>query len=98
MKKYNLEISILLGDGYETVKDKKFDVILLNPPQHAGKDLCFRLIEQAKDHLTGKGSLQIVARHQKGGKPLKRKMGEVFGNVEVIGRGSGYQVYKAVNF
>ncbi|RME55473.1 methyltransferase domain-containing protein, partial [Candidatus Woesearchaeota archaeon] len=61
-------IKVKNGDLYETVKNQKFDVILLNPPQTAGKDVCFSMIEQAKNHLVKGGSLQLVARHQKGGK------------------------------
>jgi 16S rRNA (guanine1207-N2)-methyltransferase len=77
---------------FENIKEK-FDVILLNPPQTAGKDVCFQMIEESKKFLKKKGSLQLVARSKKGGKSLEAKMKEVFGNVKVIARGSGYKVY-----
>jgi 16S rRNA (guanine1207-N2)-methyltransferase len=86
-------IKVLCGNTYEKVQDEKFDVILLNPPQTAGKKLCFRMIEDAKKHLNKKGSLQIVARHNKGGKTFSQKMEEVFGNMETIVKQSGYRVY-----
>ena len=79
------------ADGYG--KLEKFDVILLNPPQTAGKALCKRLIERAKDHLNPKGNLQIVARHNKGGKSYEAIMEQAFGNVDVVGRQSGYRIY-----
>ena len=72
---------------------EKFDTILLNPPQSAGKALCFRMIEESKEHLKKNGLLQIVARPKKGGKTLAEKMKEIFGNVEVISKGAGYSVY-----
>ena len=81
------------GDLYEKIKDNDFDVVLSNPPQTAGKEVCFKLIGQSKDHLKKNGSLQIVARHNKGGKTLSKKMKEVFGNVKVIAKKSGYWVY-----
>ena len=81
------------GDLYEKIKDNDFDVVLSNPPQTAGKEICFKLIEQSKTYLKNNGTLQIVARHNKGGKTLSRKMEEVFGNVRVIARKSGYSVY-----
>lgn len=77
---------------FENIK-KSFDIILLNPPQTAGKDLCFKMIEESKNHLNTNGTLQVVARHKKGGKSLKEKMLEVFDNAEEIAKGSGYRIY-----
>ena len=70
-----------------------FDTILLNPPQKAGKDVCFRMIEEAPNHLKEDGTLQIVATHNKGGKTLAKKMEEVFGNVDSIVKKGGVRVY-----
>lgn len=92
----NLKAEIYQGNLYEKIKDNDFDVVVSNPPQTAGKEICFQLIEESKDHLKQNGSLQIVARHNKGGKTLSKKMGEVFGNVEVIAKKSGYWVYLSV--
>ena len=81
---------------YEKIKQKDFDVILSNPPQTAGKEICFRLIEESKIYLKKNGTLQLVARHNKGGNDLSNKMQEVFGNVKVIAKKSGYWVYLSV--
>jgi 16S rRNA G1207 methylase RsmC len=82
---------------YAKLKDKKFNTILTNPPQNAGKEVCFSIIEKAKSHLKKGGLLQLVARHNKGGKSLNNKMEEVFGNVKDIGKASGYRVYVSEN-
>lgn len=71
----------------------KFDAILLNPPQHAGKEACFAMFQEAKEHLKPNGLFQIVARHNKGGKSFSQKMEELFGNVKEIAKKSGYRVY-----
>lgn len=89
----NVKAEIYQGNLYEKIKHKDFDVILSNPPQTAGKELCFKLIEKSKEHLKDGGSLQLVARHNKGGKTLSKKMEEVFGNVKVIAKKKGYWVY-----
>ncbi|MBU2637485.1 MAG: methyltransferase [Nanoarchaeota archaeon] len=89
-------ISVVCGNMYEKAQGK-FDVILLNPPQTAGKDVCFQMIEEAKEHLNPNGSLQLVARHTKGGKTLSRHMKEVFGNLDVLAKKGGYRVYISVN-
>jgi len=92
---HNVKVLVIHSDIF---KDKelsamKFDTILLNPPQTAGKDVCHRMIEDSADHLNKGGLLQLVARHQKGGKGLSQKMEDVFGNVRETAKGSGFRVY-----
>lgn len=90
------ECEICHGNLYEKIRHNDFDAILLNPPQNAGKDICFQLIAQSKNYLKSNGSLQLVARHNKGGKTLSKKMEETFGNVKVVARKAGYRVYISV--
>ncbi|HIH42588.1 TPA: class I SAM-dependent methyltransferase [Candidatus Woesearchaeota archaeon] len=86
------------GNLFEAIpKDIKFDTIISNLPQHAGRKICFEIITRSKDFLNKDGSLQVVARHQKGGKEIEKKMKEVFGNVETLGKESGYRVYLSRN-
>ena len=89
----NINAEICQGNLYESINYNSFDVILSNPPQNAGKKICFEIIWQSKNYLKIGGNLQIVARHNKGGKSLSGKMQEVFGNVKVIAKKSGYWVY-----
>ncbi len=87
-------IELVNGDGFDAIdKQLPFDAIYLNPPQSAGKDLCFNLIEKSKEHLKIGGNLQIVARKNKGGETLAKHMESVFGNVEPIAKQSGFWVY-----
>jgi len=81
------------GDLYEPVKNEVFNTIISNPPISAGLKICYRIIEEAPEHLVEGGLLQLVARHRKGGKRLMDKMVEVFGNCEIIAREAGYCVY-----
>ncbi|MBT3463914.1 class I SAM-dependent methyltransferase [archaeon] len=83
------------SDNFEKI-DEKFDTILLNPPQTAGKDICFKMIEDSFDHIKSDGLLQLVARHNKGGKTLSKKMMGVFGNAKDIVIKSGYRVYVSI--
>lgn len=91
-KKNNVEVKVVRGDMYEKV-DGLFDTILFNPPQHAGKDLCMEMISKSEKYLKSGGLLQVVARHNKGGKSFALKMEEVFGNVRDIAKKGGYRVY-----
>lgn len=92
VKLNKVEAEVKQGDLFELI-EYKFDTILVNPPQKAGKEICFSIIEQSVNYLEKNGLLQLVARHNKGGKSLRKKMKEVFGNVEAIARKSGYRVY-----
>ncbi len=95
----NLEINdvrnaeVREGNLYEPVKNEVFNTIVTNPPITAGMDVVYRIIEEAPEHLERGGLLQIVARHNKGGKRIMEKMREVFGNVGVIASEGGYRVY-----
>jgi 16S rRNA (guanine1207-N2)-methyltransferase len=91
----NVKCRVVDGDCYESVKSEKFDVILLNPPQTAGKALCIKMLTEAKDYLKPKGSIQIVVRHKKGGKSLSEEMELIFGNMAVLAKGSGYRIYSS---
>jgi len=101
--KKNIILHHLTGKGIEAVqsdlfahdslKAGKFDTILLNPPYAAGKEVCFRMITESWEHLKPGGLLQLVARHNKGGVSLEKKMQEVFGNVKTTAKRGGFRVY-----
>ncbi len=94
-KKYKINSKVILSNLFENINEK-FDVILTNPPYVAGREICFKFITESFDNLNIDGELQLVARHQKGGKVLQEKMEEVFGNVDVLGKGSGFRVYRSI--
>ena len=89
-------VEVLQGDMYGSVEGRLFDVILVNPPQTAGKEVCLRMISEARLYLKSKGKLELVARHNKGGETLSKFMKEVFGNMETVVRKGGYRVYLSV--
>jgi len=90
------DIEIKQGNLYEKIDDK-FDTILVNPPQTAGKYICFEIIKQGKKYLKRGGFIQLVARSRKGGKQLSGFMEKIFGNVKAIAKKSGYSVYMSKN-
>ncbi len=85
-------VTFLLSDCYEKV-DKKYDVIITNPPIRAGKDVVYKIFDEAKDHLKENGSLYIVIRKEQGAKSAIEHLKEMY-NVEVLDKKSGYFVIK----
>ncbi len=94
VKKNKVKVNVVHSNLFSDINEQ-FDLILTNPPYVAGRETCFKFIQESLSHLNPKGELQLVARHQKGGKMLESKMEEVFGNVDVLGKGSGFRVYRS---
>mgnify|MGYP001559820898 FL=1 len=88
---------VIQGNLYEPLKNIKFDTILINPPQTAGKEICLDMVKHAKEHLNKNGLLELVARHNKGGKYLSEYMEQIFGNLKVITKKTGYRIYLSEN-
>jgi 16S rRNA (guanine1207-N2)-methyltransferase len=85
-------VEVRQGFLYESVKSMKFEVILSNPPIAAGMKTVMPLIVHAPQQLVNEGTIQIVVRSKVSGKRLTKLMTEVFGNVNVLARKSGYRV------
>jgi len=83
------------SDLYSSLEGREFDLIISNPPLAAGYKVVFPLIEDAKSHLKKGGYLQLVLR--KGVNAIPKKMNEIFGNVELVSRKSGYKVFRSLN-
>lgn len=81
------------SDLYSNLAGRLFNAIVSNPPLASGYRVIFPLIEGAKDHLLEGGTLQLVLR--KGVNAIPAKMKEVFGNVEILSRKSGYRVFRS---
>lgn len=104
-EKNKVSVDVLESDCYSAFgenekkekqkSEKEFDLIITNPPHHAGRELVYKMITEAPLYLKKGGFLQLVAKHKKGGKMLQQKMEEVFGNAEIILRGSGLCVYRS---
>jgi len=83
------------SDLYSALDGQKYDLIISNPPLAAGYKVVYPLIKDAKSHLKKGGYLQLVLR--KGVNAIPKKMNEVFGNVELLSRKSGYKVFRSNN-
>lgn len=88
-------VKIYQSNIYSAVKNKKFGGIISNPPIRAGKKVVHQILEEAIDHLVDGGKLQIVIQKKQGAPSAKKKMEEVFGNVERINLEKGYWVLES---
>lgn len=85
-------VEIYQSNIYENVENKQFAAILSNPPIRAGKKVVHEILEKAYDHLVEGGQLLIVIQKKQGAPSAKKKMEDVFGNVERINLDKGYWI------
>lgn len=89
-------VKIYQSNIFEEVENKKFAGIISNPPIRAGKKVVHQILIEAYNHLVEGGKLQIVIQRKQGAPSAKKKMEEVFGNVERIELEKGYWVLESV--
>ena len=94
---YNLgqRVTILQSDIYEKIEGK-YDSIVINPPIRAGKNVTYRMYEEAKQYLIDGGSLLIVIRKAQGAPSASKYIESIFGNIALLKRDKGYYIYQAV--
>ena len=88
-------VDVRLGAFYEPVKGERFDAIVTNPPIRAGKEVVFRIVDEAPSHLRPNGSLWMVARTKQGAKSIEARIAAAFGGSETVDRGSGFRVLRS---
>lgn len=84
-----------ISDVYEKVS-KLYDVIISNPPIRAGKEIVHRIAGESINHLTQNGCFYAVVQKKQGAESFKKKLFEVFGNVEIINKSNGYFIFKSI--
>ena len=94
-KENNLNnINIFKSDVYENI-NSKYDLILTNPPIHAGKKKVYEIIGNAKDYLNEKGELLIVIRKDQGAKSLINDFKDIY-NFEILKKDKGFYIIKGL--
>jgi len=83
--------TVLPGDVTGPVRDRRFDLVLSNPPFHEGGEVT--IIREGHGVLRPGGRLRIVANRFL---PYDRVMRETFGNVTVIAATGRYYVLESV--
>lgn len=85
-------VEIYQSDLFANVENKQLAGIISNPPIRAGKKVVHQILEEAYEHLAENGKLLIVIQKKQGAPSARKKMEEVFGNVERINLDKGYWV------
>lgn len=89
-------VKIIVSDGFLQV-DEKFDIIVMNPPIRAGKQVIYPIFEQSINYLNNKGIFYIVIQKKQGGGSAMTKLTEIYGNCDKIAKSGGFWVLQAIN-
>lgn len=89
-------ITVLESDLFSALDDRKFDVVLTNPPIRAGKATVHAIFEGAYERLRSGGSLWVVIQKKQGAPSAKEKLESLFSRVVEVTKDKGYRIYRAV--
>ena len=84
-------INFIESNCYEALGDKKYDYIITNPPIRAGKEIVYKMLREAKEHLKENGRLFFVMRKDHGAKTAIRDISDIY-NCEIICKEKGFFV------
>lgn len=85
---------VLLGDGFEQLDDREFDLVASNLPAKAGNEALYLLLADAHRHLRPGGRCSVVTLSGMR-RFIERAMVEVFGNYEKTKQGRTHTVATA---
>ena len=89
------DILIFESDAYAKIEDK-YDLIITNPPIHAGKKKVYEILLEAKNYLTENGKLFFVIHKDQGVKSVIRDLSEKY-KIEVLRKEKGFFIILAQN-
>lgn len=77
-------------------EDRRFDIVMTNPPVRAGKKVVFAFYEQAYERMDEGATIYVVLQRKQGAPSSEKKLNELFGNCETIAISGGYHIMKAI--
>lgn len=96
LNKLDSKINIIESDGFEKITER-YDTIITNPPIRAGKEVIYKMYDDAKNHLKDGGTFYLVINKKHGAPSTIAYLKTVFGNCEIVDRKAGFHVLKCIN-
>lgn len=91
-------VKIYQSDVYDQIaSDKKFGLIVTNPPIRAGKAVVSNILAGAKNHLVQNGQILVVIQKKQGEPSARKLLKDTFRNCTILARDKGYYILQAVN-
>lgn len=94
IKENGINGNAFVSNIYENVR-KKYDFIVTNPPIRAGKEIVYKMLFEAKEHLLRGGVLYFVVNKNQGAKSIARDLEKV-GKITILKKYKGFFVIKCI--
>lgn len=88
-------VDILLSNGFDQIRDKKFDVVVSNIPAKVGNELMTLFFTDALQQMNINGRIYVVTINGLRDY-IKRTFKDIFGNYKKLKQGKNYTVSMAV--
>ncbi|SEB18846.1 16S rRNA (guanine1207-N2)-methyltransferase [Thalassobacillus cyri] len=88
-------VVVEVSDRISNVQDVTFAAVLTNPPIRAGKKVVHAMFEDAYRSLVDKGELWVVIQKKQGAPSARKKLEELFSEVEVVDKQKRYYIFRA---
>lgn len=88
-------VVVEVSDRLSNVQDVTFAAVLTNPPIRAGKKVVHAMFEDAYRSLVDKGELWVVIQKKQGAPSARKKLEELFSEVEVVDKQKRYYIFRA---
>lgn len=88
------KVNFFLSNCYQNI-NKKYDVIVSNPPIRAGKNIVYEIVMNARNYLKENGKLFIVINKDQGAKSLYKDLEKVY-KCELINKKKGFWIIKCI--
>ena len=95
IKNNKVDAKAFLSDCYEAITNN-YDLIVTNPPIRAGKEVVYKILQEAKSHLNKDGELWFVIRKDQGAKSAYKDIGSLY-QLEIIEKSKGFYIFRAKN-
>ncbi|MCI9585516.1 MAG: class I SAM-dependent methyltransferase [Bacilli bacterium] len=89
----NVKTNIFKSDIYENVT-KKYDYIITNPPIRVGKEILYKILFEAENHLKPNGEMWIVVNKDQGAKSTLKDLSKIY-ETEVVNKNKGFYIIKS---
>ena len=91
-KRNGVAAETLQSDGFASIGGRTYDLIVMNPPIRAGKQVIYRLFADGAHALNPGGAMGVVIRKQQGAPSAQTYLKTLFDDVQLRQRESGFWV------
>ena len=88
-----VKVNIFKSDIYENIT-KQYDYIITNPPIRVGKEILYKILFEAENHLKQNGEMWLVINKDQGAKSTLKDLSKIY-ETEVVNKNKGFYIIKA---